>query len=122
MTNIQLAILIAGFGLAGAIVASLAVHIACWIKSPQVFGDGQYCMIFMIIFPIGWLLAGLILGAWLLIGQVSLAPGAGKVFAVTYLLGLICMPGLPIALMLPFVWIAVGLHKIRRFRNGTDSG
>lgn len=113
MSVFKFMMLIVACGMLGALIVSLGVHTWCAITSPRMLGDGQYGMIFMLTFPIGWLIGAAVFGAWVFAGAESeLPPHAGWVFAGVYVVGLIVMPitavvCLPILIlfMWPIEWI-----------------
>jgi hypothetical protein len=80
-------------GLAGAVIGSVAVHLYYATTSPVMLYDGQYGMVFMLTFPIGWLVAAGAYGVWLFREpEIDYPFAAGSVFVATYVGGLVVMP------------------------------
>ena len=100
MGAVKLSGLILVSGLGGALLVSVLAHFYFALTSPSMLGDGQYGMIFMLTFPVGWLIGGALYGMTVFSHPVNERPAhASWIFAVEYIIGLIAMPIAPLLIM-----------------------
>ena len=78
---------IGGLGLSGAFGGSLLFLVWTWLFEPEMFGDGQYGMAFMLTTPLGWF-AGSVIGlVWVLANKNTVRPQRPFLMGIVLVIG-----------------------------------
>jgi hypothetical protein len=92
-------------GLIGAFLISVLAHYTFAVTAPKMQYDGQYGMLFMLTFPVGWMVGAGLYGATIFAApEEERPPRANCLFASLYTGGCLLMPFVPLA-CLRLLWL-----------------